>query len=486
MDNKKPNLIIICADEMRGDCAGFAGNPDCLTPNLDRFASRGVFFTQHFCVHGKCVPSRVSMVTGRYAHTDGFRTINRHLAPGEPNLLDALKKLDYETAVFGHNHVWEGFWGDNSKGGGCVDYHSYTRGYFDRIPEKRRVLAPPGPGAKKPLALEDGFDYEGRIEGEITGFSDYARTEQAVHYLRSVRDRSRPFFMQLNFGYPHPAYRVEEPYFSMYDRDKIKPWPCDLPRNAPLPLRIMRKVRTGAGDNPEAFREIQAVYYGMITRTDALAGEILNEIEREGLLENSIVIFTSDHGDFAGQYGLVEKWDTCLADCIMHVPFILYSPGLPGGKRVDDLTEHTDLVPTVLALLGAKPEWGVHGESLLPVISGERKKEAVFADGGHEQEMWGRFNFAVKPGKRDGKQETYAKYPETMARAKMVRTKDWKLVARLVGGDELYDLAHDPFEMNNLYGDPAYDYIVLDLQRKLIQWCLRTDTDRPFQPEVGA
>lgn len=103
----RKNLIFITSDEMRGDAPGFMGNPDCRTPSLDRLAGRGVTFTNHFCVHAKCVPSRISMMTGRYPHTDGFRTINQHLPPEEPNLLRVLKEHGYETAVFGHNHVWE-------------------------------------------------------------------------------------------------------------------------------------------------------------------------------------------------------------------------------------------------------------------------------------------------------------------------------------------------------------------------------------------
>src|SRR3989339_1101898 len=109
------NLILITSDEMRGDCPGFQGNPDCRTPCLDTFAKDGVIFTNHFAVHGKCVPSRISIATGRYPHTDGFRTITQHLPPDQPDLLKLLKTNGYETAVFGHNHVWEDFWGDNTR-----------------------------------------------------------------------------------------------------------------------------------------------------------------------------------------------------------------------------------------------------------------------------------------------------------------------------------------------------------------------------------
>jgi arylsulfatase A-like enzyme len=122
------------------------------------------------------------------------------------------------------------------------------------------------------------------------------------------------------------------------------------------------------------------------------------------------------------------------------------------------LSEHVDIVPTVLDLLGLsrQPQWGMQGESLLPMLSGQGSKRAVFADGGHEQEMWARFNCeASEWGKLSGKQQTYQRYPESMARTKMVRSEDWKLIIRLAGENELYDLRRDPDEMDN-FVEPAF------------------------------
>jgi choline-sulfatase len=493
MSDRPKNVILITSDEMRGDCPGFMGNPDCRTPSLDRFARRGVVFEREFAVHGKCVPSRISSMTGRYCHTDGFRTIHQHLPSDQPNVLGSLKRLGYESAVFGHNHVWEDFWGDNTQSSGYPDYHSFETETFAPMLE-RRWEVPDASTARypsKPLP-ESLADYVGRKD-ELTFFCDDNRAEQAIRYLTEVRDRSRPFYLHLNFGAPHPKYRVEEPYFSMYDRDAIRPWTHDLPQNAPLHMRAMREIRTGLEVDDEAFTEIQAVYYGMVTKVDTLIGKVLDCVEREGLFDDSIVLFWVDHGDFAGQYGLVEKWDTCLADCILHVPQILSAPGLPEGLRVESLTEHVDVAPTLLELLGVEPDWGIHGESLLPILRGERRKEAVFADGGHEEEMFSRFGHPAgnDPSRKlSGKQITYRDVPETMSRTKMVRTDRWKLVTRLVGGHELYDMQADPDELHNLWPhvetDDALARVVLDLQGRMIDWCTRTDTDRPYQETVGA
>jgi arylsulfatase A-like enzyme len=488
------NVIVLTSDEMRGDTPGYMGNPDCRTPCLDRFAAKGVAFRNHYTVHGKCVPARVAMMTGRYCHTDGFRTIHQHLPPDQPNLLGKLKELGYESAVFGINHVWETLFASNEKSEGYADYHSFV-GHYHEMAFREFPVPEPGPDSVEPMALPPGFDYAGRIEEKITGFSDDACTEQAIDYLTRTRERSRPFYMQLNLSAPHPKYRVEEPWFSMYDRERIQAWPHELPDAAPLPYRSMREIRTGVEDQDRAFREVQCTYYGMVNKVDSLQGKVLDAIEAEGLFKDSIVVYTVDHGDFAGQYGLVEKWDTCMADCIMHVPLIVWAPGLPHGVWVESLSEHTDLAATVLDLLGVEPDWGIHGESLLPIIRGERRKEAVFADGGHEEEMWARFNWPDRdregrPRSIDGKQRTYRDCPEAMSRAKMVRTERWKLVMRLVGGNELYDMQADPWELHNLWGrhegDPELRKVVLGLQQRLIEWCLRTDTDRPFQEDVGA
>jgi arylsulfatase A-like enzyme len=494
MSKRALNLIILSSDEMRGDCPGFMGNPDCKTPNLDRFAERGVVFRNHFTVHGKCVPSRIAAMTGRYCHTDGFRTIQQHLPNDQPDLLSALKARGYESALFGHDHCWENIYGEgrNAKGSSFVDYHSFTDGRMRGLLERQWPSPPPGPDAAEPMDLEDGYDYRGRITRPLDFFCDDNRAEQAIEFMTRARDRTRPFFMQLNLSWPHPVYHAPEPHFSMYDRAALHAWPHALPQNAPLPLVKMRQIRTGLDAPGAALREVQAVYYAMITKTDAVLGRVLDSIEAAGLFEDSIVMVWVDHGDFAGQYGLVEKWDTYLGDCLMHVPQILYAPGLPRGHVVEGLTEHTDLAPTLLEVLGIEPSWLMHGQSLLPAIEGGEGKTAVFADGGHEEEMWGRFGFEVrgKDGsgrlRRHAKQQVYAECPETMARAKMVRTERWKLVVRLSGGNELYDLDRDPWELNNLYGRRDLSRVVCDLERMLIEWCLRTDTDRPFQPEVGA
>ncbi len=496
MNGRPKNLIILHSDEMRGDAPGFMGNPDCRTPNLDRFAEKAVVFEKHFTVHPKCVPSRCAMMTGRYAHADGIRTVNEtNLLPSNrPNLLSSLKEAGYETAVFGINHVWENFFGDgNKKSAGVVDYHSFEPEEFAPLLKREWEVEQPG-DESEPVRINGGAVNlnVSRQTDPLEHFCDDNRAEQAVHYLKNVRDRSKPFFMQLNISAPHPPYSVEEPWFSMYDRDALTAYPHDLPENAPLCIRKMREVRAGKHAFGQDFRQVQAVYYGMISKVDALMGRVLKVIEEEGLLEDSIVVFTSDHGDFAGQYGLVEKWDTSMTDCLLRVPFVMHIPGAKEGGRVAGMTEHVDFAPTVLDLLELAGGWNIQGESMLGAIRG-KGKEAVFADGGHEASMRERFNVSVieacdgtEQPATQGKQETYFKYPGTMARTRMVRTETWKLVMRETDDHELYDLKNDPDERVNLWGCPPAAAPVQELMEKLMQWAIRTAPEGRFQERVGA
>lgn len=501
MNPKPKNILLITADEMRADCTGFSGNPDVKTPNLDRFASEGTVYSNHFAVFPKCVPSRASMHTGRYTHTDGLRTVMgaNHIPEGTPNLAERLKKAGYETAVFGLNHVWEEEWfrgrGEqaNKLGEGLADYNSFTDGALAEIALKERFY--PESKERSGVGPEGiraaGLRFKGLNEINHSRFSDDNRTDQAILYLDEVRDRDKPFFLQLNLSDPHPPYEVHEPWYSMYQPEELDPFPFELPTNAPLAIRAQRKYRTGDDFPRESARELQAVYYGMVSYVDDLVGRLLRYLSKSGLEDDTLIVFTSDHGDYAGQFGLIEKWDASLHDSLLKVPFIMKGPGVGEGAIQEGLSEHVDLPATVIDYLKmeAPQEWVWHGDSMLGPDCG---KEAVFANGGHEKSMRDRFcceTWEEIDGERfkavDGKQLVYEQEPDAMARCKMVRTKKWKLVARETEDHELYDLEKDPHELNNIYSEGPLE-IILDLQNKLIKWALMTDTDRPFLSEFGA
>ena len=491
------NLVILTADELRADCTGYGGGADARTPNLDALAARSTSFSSHFTTFPKCVPARCSMFTGRAPHTDGLRTVSpqNHLPPGTPEFAGCLRSHGWQTAVLGLNHVWEdgSFYGSgphkNVVGAGAVDWTSFTEDLGRFAMEAHDF--PVGRARRAPAGL-DRVGFRGLLSGKRDGFHDVNRTNQAIHWLRELRDPARPFFLQLNLSMPHPPYTAPEPFYSAFDPGRLAAFPWNLPSGAPLCLRAQRHWRLGDRAGEAAMREIRAVYLAMAAFMDSQIGRVLDALGNLGLESETVVIFTSDHGDYAGQHGLVEKWDTDFRDCLMHVPFLVSGPGIPQGIALDGLSDHTDLADTVLELIGirAEEEWVRHGRSLLPMLSGGEGKSAVFASGGHEAAMRARFpgqaDLLAADGPLGDKQRTYLECPESMARAKMVRTRDWKLVVRETGDDELYHIAQDPWEMNNLAGQPGTETATLDLQRLLIDWSLQTDPDRPILTRFGA
>lgn len=494
----RPNLLILCTDQFRGDCLGARGlNPDIRTPHMDALAGRGVMMADHFCTFPKCVPSRVSLMTGRYCHTDGYRDIHQHLPFGTPDLLSTALAAGYEAALIGHNHCWENLLEAShappelapGRRGLRIDHHSWTaalRPVWDA--HKARQLEPPAEFDPHHLGvpnLRTHYDYIGRHRA----WADECYVEQAARFFHDVHDRGRPFFLQVNLGKPHTPYEAKEPFFSMYDRASIRPYPRGVPAPTPLAYAAQRRHRTGMSEvaDERVLREVQATYYAMCSQVDAQMGEILGSLASAGLAEETVVLLWSDHGDFAGQYGLVEKWDTAFCDGLMHTLCVLAGPGLPRGRRVDALSDSTDLAPTLAQLLGLPAIPGVHGSSLLPVIEGRAPgRTAVFADGGHDASA--RHAMSLTPDRpgENAKQTTYRREPESMARAQMVRTRTHKLVVRETGDHELYDLINDPFELRNLHGDPASAGTRADLLGRLAEWNLRTLPDRPEITRVGA
>lgn len=497
MPGRPKNILLITADEMRADCTGFGGSSDARTPNLDALAARSTSFAGHFTTFAKCVPARCSMLTGRHPHTDGLRSVSpdNHLTPPTPELAGCLRAAGWQTAVLGLNHVWEEDWfyggGDrkNEPGAGAVDMTSFTRGIAQLATATTHF--PAGTPRPEPPELRR-VDFKGLISGDRADFNDVNRASQAVCWLREFRDPARPFYLQLNLSNPHPPYAAPEPFYSSFDPAGLDAFPFALPEHAPLCLRAQRHWRLGDDASEAAMREIRAVYLAMIAFADAQVGRVLGALRDMGLEDDTLVVFTSDHGDYAGQHGLVEKWDTDFRDCLLRVPLLVAGPDIPRGEVRGGLSDHTDLADTLLEMCGVEPSpgWNRHGRSLVPMIAGGAGKDAVFASGGHEPALRRRFpqqaDAMLARGSIKDKQRTYLECPESMARAKMIRTRDWKLVVRETGDDELYHLARDPWEMRNLHGNPGHLAVVAELQRQLLDWVLRTDPDLPHLETFGA
>jgi arylsulfatase A-like enzyme len=305
-----------------------------------------------------------------------------------------------------------------------------------------------------------------------------------VDFIRN-RHSDEPFCLYLALTYPHPPYVVEDPWFSMIDRSEIPPR-IPTPEgwsSKPSMLKGIAGRQNLQTWTEDRWGELRATYYGMCARVDHQFGMLVNALADAGLYDDTAIFVLSDHGDYTGDYGLVEKNQNTFEDCLARVPFVVKPPKWVDVKpRVSDaLVELVDFPVTVEALAGITPDYTSFGRSLLPLIAGDTDKhrDAVFCEGGrlhgeehcmeHESQAslsiesyyWPRVNLQSSEG------------PEH-CKAIMCRTRDFKYVRRLYEDDELYDLREDPGELRNRIGDPSLSAVLSSLKDRLLTHYLET------------
>ncbi|MEX2381725.1 MAG: sulfatase-like hydrolase/transferase, partial [Opitutales bacterium] len=239
----------------------------------------------------------------------------------------------------------------------------------------------------------------------------------------------------------------------------------------------------------EQLREIKAVYHAQVKLVDAMAGRTLALLEARGLRGDTLVVFTSDHGDFAGEYGLVEKWDTLFHEEIMRVPLIIAGPGIRNpGRGSQAMVENLDILPSLLDLLDIAPAPCVqHALSFAPLLRGEtdQHRASVYAEGGVELEGLHRTAPLQNSEAYSGKHRALALDPLTLASARMLRTPTHKLVFRREGVNELYDLNSPDGESVNGYADPANAPLLAELLPQLLARQIAAAPRSPALPETG-
>lgn len=486
---KRPHIIIFNPDQWRSDVMGHLGNAAAVTPILDRFVeSEAVSFRNAFCQNTVCTPSRTSFMTGWYPHVRGHRTMYHMLKPDEPCLLKTLKDEGY--------FVW---WG------GKNDLVPGQNGYTDYC----NVKYMPDEPVKRMFAMDREADWRG-APGSDTYYSfyvgklatggedhyhdsDWANVLGAIDLIRNWRSE-QPLCIYLPLTYPHPPYAVEDPWYSMIDRAALPPRLATPPgwEGKPSLLAGIWRRQNMHTWMEQRWTELRATYYGMCARVDHQFGLVLAALQETGMYDDTALFLFADHGDFTGDYGLVEKTQNTFEDCLSRVPFIIKPPaGVPLRPGVRDaLVELIDFPATVEALTGVTPRHTHFGRSLLPVLAGETEthRDAVFCEGGRRhgerQAMelessssqvasglyWPRVNLQTSEG------------PEH-TKAAMCRTAQYKYVRRLYESDELYDLGADPGELHNRIDDPALASVLAQLKERLLTWYMETADVVPFDAD---
>jgi arylsulfatase A-like enzyme len=480
---KQPNIVLIIAEELRADMLGYMGCECAETPFIDSLAESGVVFSKHHTVHSKCVPSRAALYSGRYIHVDGHRTLGIHLQQHEINLAKILRTNGYHTALCLKNHTvdetimtdsFDERWCGDNLPGASVSYADYTTTTTSNDRSEGNKYGDNYLFGKLALDESDKIDYQG--------------TQKVVEFITNNADTDKPFFININFDFTHPPYEIMEPYYSKFMAKNIPLFSNSPGQNKPEFVYKLNELYGFDRLNEQDRKEMIATYLGQLSYLDNRVKEIYQALEQSGELDNTIFIFTADHGDFVGQYGLPEKWDTIFHDCLIHIPLVIHYPAQFERQRLEQLTENIDILPTLLDMLDITPPYGIQGKSLLPVITNPTlpHREYIFCEGGHEKEL---LDIEIAP---DSHRQVVVGYlikaklrevmPDSLRKAKMIKTDKFKLVYRIKDRHELYDLVNDPDEMNNIYDDPQYSATVNKLEHILLEHLIETEQNLPFDP----
>jgi arylsulfatase A-like enzyme len=432
---KRPNFVFFLGEGARWDEFGFAGNRLIHTPNFDRLANEGIVFRNAFVTNSLCTPSRASFLTGMYSHSTGVVDNGGHSIPDDiPTVTDMLRQAGYEVALLGKAHVhnldkrnWDCYFSVNAAG---ANY------YHPTITESRN-------GRVNPPKQYDGY------------FDDLT-TERAIEWLNQKREK--PFCLFLWFMAPHaPFYRARR-HADLYNGVKIpkpKTFDDDLKGYPGKPrafLKGVNKMVTGVNgsDCPRSLEELVKDHYAGVVATDDSAGKIMDVLEKAGTLDDTAIIFSSDHGFFLGEWGLYNKM--LMHEPSIRVPLVVRYPRLVKSKAVcDKMALNLDIAPTILELAGVKPPERIEGSSLVPLMRGA------------EPPNW----------RKDWLYEFHDVRAAPKSRG--VRTEKYKLIhywEETPEEFELYDLEADPGELHNLYGDQRYARLVEQLKNRIEQ--LRT------------
>ena len=472
MTGDRPNFLFFMPDQLRADAVGAFGSPIAKTPNIDALVARGTRFTQAFAQHSVCSPSRVSMLTGWYPHVSGHRTLTNLIKPWEPNLLAYLRDAGYHVA-------WLSRRGDTFAPGvteSSVDEY----GWADPPARLGRIA----PADFADPALARAF-YRGRRDADagsgVTLDDDEATTRSALQWLADPA--AEPWLLFVTLTYPHPPFYVEEPWYSLHDRSAVPP---PRPRPSGPVARYVDAIheRYGLGRvSDEQWREIAAVYHGMVSRVDWQLGRVLEALDRSGASERTVVAFFSDHGEYLGDYGLVEKWPSGLHDCLVREPLVMAGPGIAEGNVADGLVEMVDLLPTVLELAGVQARHTHFGRSLVPLLGDGTlpHRRAVFSEGGFalgEEPLCEAGGFPY-----DLKGAIQHEEPASVGRVVAMRTEEWTYLYRLYESDELYDRRDDPDELVNRIDDPSLGGVVTALREVLLAWMVDTADVIAWDPD---
>jgi len=480
----QPNVIIIMTDQQRADLSKREGFPLDTTPFLDSLAMQGTWFKRAYTTIPACAPARVSMLTGRYPSATRVRT-NHNLpdATYTTDLFDVFRAAGYQTALIGKNHTYRSaedvdYWyGVGHLSADDDDTNAAYRAFhnFMQTTHFQAALEP------TPFPLELQFPY--RI------------VSKAEAWIDERNKAEEPFFLWLSFPEPHNPYQVPEPYYSMFPPEELPPTLTDESALATKGFKYewcRDSFEKAFPDFAEHLPRARSTYLALLRLLDDQIKRFVDSLEQSGLRENTIILFLSDHGDFVGEYGLMRKGPD-LPEVLTRIPFSICGPGIaPQAAANNAHISIADILPTLCDAIGADIPDGVQGRTLWPLLTGSPNAAATFqsayAEHGFGGDYYG-WDDTLDPAD-DGRTDS----PDGVAwgtydclnswtqcgQLRMVRKADWKLTWDMAGNGKLYNLANDPVEIHNLFGEPAYATIQQELMAEMLTWLVKTQDPLPL------
>lgn len=475
MADRPKNVLLLWTDQQRADTVGPSKDPRLQMPNLERLAQRGAHFQNAYCAQPVCSPARATVMTGVYPHTHGVVDNNIVPDPGIPMITELLRPAGYVTGYNGKWHLGNelraqrGFdhWVSTEEGyarshaaEGYSSYHEFleARGYTPADPHLDGMTFARHTAAALPEAVgKPAF-----------------QTAAALRFLEAHRDR--PFFLSVNYLEPHAPFNGPlNGFYKAEDMTLPDTWYGEMEASVPLRYRRLRAAYAGdymdrhpdwmKSNDEWGWKELKARYWGLCTLVDKYVGRILDRLEELGLADDTIVVYTSDHGHMMGEHGLLNK--SVLYEPSAQIPFIIRVPGSPPQQLATPVGQ-VDLVPTLLDLLGQAPPDHLQGSSLVPLLrDGDTDPEAgqtVIEWNGSLQDD----AVATRPGPHAPLAPGAVDADRSEVRT--IRRGSWKLNVHASGEHELYDLQTDPAERHNAFADAENAAVVRDLDRRLRQW----------------
>lgn len=432
--NDRPNILFLMSDQHNSKVTGYGGNRVICTPNIDRLAEEGIVFRNHYCQNPLCVPSRMSLLSGQYCRTTGIYDNKSILQANSVTLPRTLSSAGYRTCLIGKSH----FNGEQ--------FHGYQQRPYGDLYGQAHQPDPCRNSVEDKSGLGDLLENAGPTGIPLPLTQTEICVSETVKWLQAHQSlhADQSFFLSVHFDKPHFPFRCPSNFYHRY-AGKVN-LPLILEKTLEKAVPFVHKVLT----NPSFHRSKQiqtdalASYYGCIEWVDDAVGRILDALTYLGLADNTMIIYTSDHGEMAGEKGAWQK--TLFFDASAKVPLIVRYPSrFANGRQIEEPTGLIDLFPTICELAQVAIPEQCEGVSLMPLLDGGMlERDGIYC----ESTILGAHELA----------------------GCMMRSGPWKYCYYLDGSEELYYMEEDASESNNLSADNRFASIREQLRRRVIEF----------------